>query len=91
MKSRRRADWLVVGLMGLSLLVAPATGWAGPYRWREDPPPTMGDPDTPPSSPAAIQRKPLRVVRVVVTSHQIYVFPLRPMHLPGTMIWNRAR
>lgn len=48
-KSRRRAGWLVVGLVGMSLMTAARGAEAyGPFRWPE-PPLQIGDPDTPPS------------------------------------------
>jgi hypothetical protein len=54
-KSRRRAGWLVVGLLGVGLLMGSVRdGWAGPFRWWEPPtPPVMGDPDIPNGSPNA--------------------------------------
>jgi len=45
MKSRRRAGWLVAGMLGTSVLVMPLEGEAAIRRWRE--PPVEGDPDQP--------------------------------------------
>ena len=45
MKSRRRAGWLVAGMLGTSVLMMPLEGGAAVRRWWE--PPIEGDPDGP--------------------------------------------
>ena len=80
---RRRAGWLTAMLLLLSVVLVPREGAAsGPWRWVEPPgPPTMGDPDTPPSARRGGAE--LEIGRFVITQPQLGYFCIVPRLVGG--------
>ena len=81
-KSRRRAAWLAVGMLGMSLLWGTQHATAGTIRWREDPgAPEAGDPDGPDETPKAA----LLQLRVVFVGNRFFI-----LRATQTRVFNKS-